>query len=62
MAQKHVKANQFLYNSGFFITTNTLPDFGPVTDNDAIRTRLAIFQTKTLPNKDTNVSCKYIYL
>ena len=47
MTQTHVKANQFLYNSGFFITTNNFPDFGASTDSDAIRTRLAIFQTKT---------------
>jgi len=39
------------YNSGVFITTNVYPDFGHDHDNDAIRKRLEVFQTKSLNKK-----------
>ena len=54
--QKHREASKFIYNSGFFITTNIYPDFGGERDDDAIRKRLAVFETKALPKKDNNVS------
>ena len=54
MPNKRKEASKFCYNSGFFITTNTYPDFGPGTDSEAIRKRLAVFTTKKLPKKDNN--------
>ena len=54
--QKHKEASKFIYSSGFFITTNVYPDFGSGSDAEAIRKRLSLFETKALPNKDTNVS------
>ena len=55
---KHAEAKKFVYNSGFFITTNIYPDFGSGTDGDAIRKRLKVFATKALPSKDVNASGK----
>jgi len=40
------------YNSGFFLTTNEYPDFGNERDCQAIRTRLDVFQSTSLPRKD----------
>ena len=54
--QKHRQASKFIYNSGFFITTNEYPDFGPTSDAEAIKKRLSIFNTKALPRKNANVS------
>ena len=54
--QKHKQASKFVFKSGFFITTNIYPDFGSGLDADAIKSRLAIFQTKSLRNKDTRVT------
>ena len=54
--QKHREASRFMYNSGFFITTNIYPDFGGGRDADAIRKRLSIFETAALPEKNTNAS------
>jgi len=56
--RKHQSVQSSHYNSGFFITTNIYPDFGPGRDAEAIRKRLAIFETTALPNKDTGVSGK----
>ena len=56
--QKHKEASKFKYNSGFFITTNIYPDFGDGRDGDAIKRRLSVFETNTLPKKDNNVSGK----
>ena len=56
LPQKHKCATKFVYKSGFFITTNELPDFGSSRDTDAVYKRLAIFQTKSLKEKDTRVS------
>ena len=56
--QKHKEASKFKYNSGFFITTNVYPDFGHEHDCEAIKRRLAVFQTKQLSNKDKHVSSK----
>jgi len=53
--QKHREATRVKYNS---ITTNVYPDFGHQHDNDAIRKRLEVFQTKSLNKKDGSVSCK----
>ena len=57
-AQKHREGSKFKYNSGFFITTNVCPDFGPGPDSDAIRRRLCVFETKPLPRKDNNATGK----
>ena len=56
--QKHREAFRVKYNSGVFITTNVYPDFGHQHDNDAIRKRLEVFQTKSLNKKDGSVSCE----
>ena len=56
--QKHREASKFLYNSGFFITTNEYPDFGTGVDAEAIRKRLCVFETKALPRKDNTISSK----
>lgn len=56
IAVKHKTASRFVYNSGFFITTNVLPDFGDNVDGQAVRKRLRVFDTKELPVKDGSVS------
>ena len=53
--QKHREASQFIYNSGFFITTNEYPDFGEGRDGEAIQRRLKLFQTKALKRKNNTV-------
>ena len=40
VAQKHREASKFIYNSGFFITTNEYPDFEEGRDGEAIKRRL----------------------
>ena len=61
--QKHREASKFLYNSGFFITTNEHPDFGEGRDGEAIKRRLKIFQTKALKRKNNTVTGNWsIYL
>lgn len=64
LSQKHSSATKVNYRSGFFITTNVLPDFGQRRDQDAINRRLSVFTTKTLPKKNTSVTGNknnYIY-
>ena len=56
--QKHKEATKYVYNSGFFITTNEYPDFGEGRDGEAIRRRLNIFNTKALKRKITSVTGK----
>lgn len=58
LSQKHAKAKRVNYRSGFFITTNVLPNFGVERDQDAVYSRLQVFSTKKLPKKDTSVTCK----
>ena len=54
--QKHREAGKFIYNSGFFITTNEYPDFEERKDGEAIKRRLKIFQTKALKRKNNTVT------
>ena len=54
--QKHRQASKFIYNSGFYITTNVYPDFGEGLDGQAIKKRLKVFETKSLKHKDTSVT------
>ena len=56
--QKHREASKFIYNSGFYITTNVCPDFGEGLDGQAIKKRLKVFETKSLKHKDTSVTGK----
>ncbi|XP_066928609.1 uncharacterized protein [Clytia hemisphaerica] len=56
LAQKHASATKVMYNSGFFITTNVLPNFGISLDHDAVYSRLKVFMTKPLPKKDSSVT------
>lgn len=58
LPQKHKAPTKFLYNGGFFITTNEYPDFGNEVDCEAIKKRLDIFETKPLLHKDNSVSGK----
>jgi len=61
VARKHKEPLKFCYNSGFYITTNEYPDFGPGVDSVAIRKRLSVFNTKALPRKDNNATGKCTY-
>ena len=58
LSQKHSAAKRVNYKSGFFITTNVLPDFGVERDQEAVYRRLKVFSTKALPKKDTSVTGK----
>ena len=60
--QKHRKASKFIYNSGFYITTNVYPDFGEGLDGQAIKKRLKVFETKSLKRKDTSMTGKFRFL
>ena len=60
--QKHREASKFIYNSGFYITTNVYPDFGEGLDGQAIKKRLKVFETKSLKHKDTSVTGKLLFL
>ena len=62
LPQKHKEATKVQYNSGFFITTNILPDFGQNLDGEAVYRRLEVFETKTLKNKDLSVTGRTITL
>ena len=55
LPQKHKEASICIYQSGFFITTNEMPNFGQGLDAEAISTRLAVFQTE--PLKSVRRSC-----
>ena len=61
MSQKHAEAVRVKYYSGFFITTNSLPDFGVQVDNDAIYHRLRVFETTPLPKKNASVMRKSLF-
>ena len=56
--QKHRDASKFIYNSGFYITTNVYSDFGEGLDGQTIKKRLKVFGTKSLKHKDTSVTGK----
>ena len=55
LPQKHKEASICIYQSGFVITTNEMPNFGQGLDAEAISTRLAVFQTE--PLKSVRRSC-----
>ena len=48
LPKKNKEANKCVCESGFYITTNEMPLFGGV-DDEAIRRRLAVFETDPLP-------------
>ena len=48
LPQKHKEASICIYQKGFFITTNAMPNFGQGLDAEAISTQLAVFQTEPL--------------
>ena len=54
--QKLGAASEFICNSGLFIINNEYPDFGEGRDGEAIKTRLKIFQIKTLKRKNNIVT------
>ena len=55
LPQKHKEASIYIYQSGFFITTNEMLNFGQGLNAEAISTRLAVFQTE--PLKSVRRSC-----
>ena len=59
--QKHREASKFIYNSGFYITTNMFPDFPKGLNAQAIKKRLKVFEAKSLKHKDTSVAGKLRY-
>lgn len=61
LSQKHTHASKVNYKSGFFITTNILPDFGNAIDQEAVYRRLKVFTTKPLRKKDTSVTGQLKY-
>ena len=61
VAKKHSEAVKVNYRSGFFITTNVMPDFGHESDQDAIMKRLTVYKTKTLPKKDSSVTGTWLF-
>lgn len=56
LSRKNKEATKVTYYSGFFITTNVLPDFGNAVDQEAVYRRLKVFHTKALPKKDSSVT------
>ena len=58
--QKLRGASKFIYNSGFYLTTNVYPDFGEGLDGQAIKKRLKVFETKSLKHNDTSVTGKLL--
>ena len=56
LSVKHQDAKRVIYNSGFFITTNMLPDFGNEMDQASVYRRLEVFKCKPLPTKDKTVT------
>ena len=46
LIQKHREASKFIYNSGFYITTNVYSDFGEGLDGQAIKKHLKVFNTR----------------
>ena len=57
---KHGEPTVLNYKSGFYITCNEVPNFVNPSDQEAIETRLAIFRTRSLPEKDSSVTCMYM--
>ena len=55
LPRKHRKAEKFAYNSGFYITTNEMPNFGQGPDDRAIKRRLSVFETVPIPNPRNRV-------
>ena len=56
LPRKHKEAEKFAYNSGFYITTNEMPNFGQGSDDRAIKHRLSVFETVPTPNPRNRVS------
>ena len=54
--QKHREATKFIYNTGFFITTNEYRDFAERRDGEATKRRLKVLQTKVLKRKNNSVT------
>lgn len=59
LPQKHKNAEKTVYRSGFYITTNEMPDFGEGPDGRAIERRLSVFTTQPIPNPRNRVSDWY---
>ena len=60
--QKHREASKFIYNSGFYITTNVYPNFREGLDGQAIKKHLKVFERKSVKHKDTSVTGKLRFL
>ena len=59
--QKHREASKFIYNSGFYITTNVHPDVGKGLDGQGIKKRLKVFEIKSLKHKDSSMTGKLCF-
>ena len=55
LPQKNKEASKCVYKSAFYITTNEMPRFRGV-DDEAIRRRLAVFQTDPLPTVERSTT------
>ena len=53
---KYEEADKFPYQSGIYITTNGMPNFGVGADAEALERRSSIFETKSIPNLRNRVS------
>ena len=56
LPRKHTEAEQFAYDSGFYITTNEMPNFRQGPDDRAIKRRLSVFETVPISNPCNRVS------
>ena len=56
LPRKHKETEKFAYNSGFYITTNEMPNFGQGADDRAIKRWLSVFETVPIPNPRNRVS------
>ena len=60
--QKHREASNFIYNSGFYMSTNVYPNVGKWLGVQAIKKHLKVFERKLLKHKDTSVAVKLHFI
>ena len=61
VSQKHRETSKFIYNFGFYITTNVYRNFGEGLDGQVIKKHLEVFETKSLKLKDSSVTGKLLF-
>ena len=57
--RKHKDQKPLIYNSGFYITSNDMPNFGDGVHSDAVLGRLSPFHVKSLPKVDRGVAERF---